>query len=153
MKSAKLYALIEAVAPELIPISAALRRLFGAAGARLVPILQYAHWGLSPELNRSWAVLDTFDMYSPRYDNPHTLSNVRRWYGAAGFENVDVRYGLNGVVASGCRQPSRRNARNVPARQWKFGLGGWHDPAPSDLKRARNSCDVTIHYWSSRCSP
>jgi 2-polyprenyl-3-methyl-5-hydroxy-6-metoxy-1,4-benzoquinol methylase len=103
MKPAKLYALIETVAPELVPVSAALRGLFGAAGARLIPILQYAHWGLPPELNRSFAVLDTFDMYSPRYDKPQTLSNVRRWYSAAGFESVNVRYGLNGVVASGCR--------------------------------------------------
>jgi 2-polyprenyl-3-methyl-5-hydroxy-6-metoxy-1,4-benzoquinol methylase len=103
MTPAKLYALIETVAPPLVPVSAALRRLFGAAGARLIPILQYEHWGLPPGLNRSWAVLDTFDMYSPRYDNPQTLSNVRRWYGTVGFESVTVRYGLNGVVASGRR--------------------------------------------------
>ena len=35
-----------------------------------LPIVQCEHWGLPPEINREWAVLDTFDTYSPAYDRP-----------------------------------------------------------------------------------
>jgi SAM-dependent methyltransferase len=99
----RLYALVSALTPPLIPLSIFLRRVFGKAGPRLVPILQYDHWGLRPELNREWAILDTFDMYSPAHDHPQTLANVQRWYDEAGFIDVNVAYGPNGIIGRGCR--------------------------------------------------
>jgi hypothetical protein len=75
--------------------------MLGKTGARLLPIVQYDHLGLSPLLNRDWAVLDTFDMYAPAHDHPQTLTTVRRWYRDAGFVDVTVAYGPNGVVARG----------------------------------------------------
>jgi SAM-dependent methyltransferase len=101
MPKDRLYRLIERWGPPLIPASIFLRRLFGSAGPRLLPILQYDHWGVRGELNRQWCILDTFDMYSPLYDHPQTLKTVRRWYEDAGFDEIDVRYGLNGIVARG----------------------------------------------------
>jgi SAM-dependent methyltransferase len=77
------------------------RRIGGAFGARLFPILQYSHWGLPLELNRDWAVLDTFDMYSPAHDHPQTLKQVRRWFEEAGLQIEHIGYGPNGVVARG----------------------------------------------------
>jgi hypothetical protein len=65
--------------------------------------VQYDHLGLSPALNRDWAVLDTFDMYAPAHDHPQTLRTVRQWYGDAGFVDVHVGYGPNGVVGRGRR--------------------------------------------------
>jgi SAM-dependent methyltransferase len=103
MNKARLYRVIATVTPPLVPVSAALRRLFGRAGARLLPIVQYAHLGLSPELNREWAVLDTFDMYSPAHDHPQTRATIRRWYREAGFVDVVVENGQNGIVARGRR--------------------------------------------------
>ena len=47
-------------------------------GARLIPIVEYYHSGLSDDLNEEWAVLDTFDMYSPRHDHPQSMGSVRR---------------------------------------------------------------------------
>jgi len=98
-----LYRIIEKAVPPLISLSAFLRRIFGRAGMRLVPILQYEHWGLTQELNRLWAVLDTFDMYSPAHDHPQSLMTVRNWYEKAGFTEVDVRSGPNGVIARGIK--------------------------------------------------
>ena len=80
--------------------------MFGRTGARLLPIIQYDHLGLSRQLNRDWAVLDTFDMYAPAHDHPQTLKTVRKWYGDAGFVNVTVAYGPNGVIARGSRPTS-----------------------------------------------
>jgi SAM-dependent methyltransferase/ribosomal protein S27AE len=99
----RLYSIIAAVTPPLIPLSALLYKLAGRLGSRLLPIIQYEHLGLPAALNRDWAVLDTFDMYSPAHDHPQTVKTVRRWYEEAGFEEVSVGYGPNGVIARGRR--------------------------------------------------
>lgn len=104
MHKEALYRLIEIVTPPLVPVAKLLRRIAGRAGARLVPIVQYAHLGLPARLNVQWAILDTFDMYSPAHDHPQSLASVKRWFTNAGFEDVDVRLGLNGVVGSGRRR-------------------------------------------------
>lgn len=37
---------------------------------------------------REWAILDTFDMFSPTYDNPQRISTVIKWMKDSGLENV-----------------------------------------------------------------
>lgn len=98
-----LYRIIEVVTPPLVPVAKLLRRLAGRFGARIVPIVEYSHLGLSPGLNVQWAILDTFDMYSPAHDHPQSLATVKQWFENEGFENIEVRLGLNGVVGSGTR--------------------------------------------------
>ena len=89
-----------------LPVAVALRRIAGPWGGRLVPILEYSHWGLPPALNRQWALLDTFDMYSPAHDHPKTCKEVFQWCLAAGLQDIVVEYGPNGVIARG-RRPIR----------------------------------------------
>jgi len=103
MDKPTLYGIVDRWVTRLLPLSTFLRRNFGAVGARILPILNYAHWGLPPELNKQWSTLDTFDHYSPWYDRPQTLKTVRGWYQKNGFRDIDVRYGANGIVASGRR--------------------------------------------------
>lgn len=106
MNRERLHRLIATVTPPLVPVSAALYRMLGRTGARLLPIVQYDHLGLSPALNRDWAVLDTFDMYAPAHDHPQTIDTVRQWYRDAGFVDVTVAYGPNGVIGRGRRPTS-----------------------------------------------
>ncbi|NJO03568.1 MAG: class I SAM-dependent methyltransferase [Bacteroidia bacterium] len=47
---------------------------------------------LSPEQRREWVVLDTFDMFSPRYDQPQRLSRVKKWFEAYGMQQVQADY-------------------------------------------------------------
>lgn len=103
MRKESLYQLIERVTPLLVPLARALRLVAGRAGARLVPIVEYSHLGLAPPLNLQWAILDTFDMYSPAHDHPASQATVRRWFEQAGFVDIAVRPGPNGVVGSGRR--------------------------------------------------
>lgn len=103
MRKETLYRIIETVAPRLIPVAKLLRRIAGRLGARLVPIVEYSHLGLPPVLNRQWAILDTFDMYSPAHDHPQSLKTVTRWFVEAGFVGIQVQRGQNGVVGSGYR--------------------------------------------------
>jgi len=114
MNRQRLYRVTAAVTPPLVPLSAKLYRLLGATGARLLPIVQYDHLGLSRALNRDWAVLDTFDMYAPEHDHPQTLSTVRQWYQDAGLVDVTVTYGPNGVIARGRRPRSSRGPDTSP---------------------------------------
>lgn len=45
-----------------------------------------------------WAVLDTFDALSARYDYPQTPETVRSWFGKAGLADITVELGGNGTV-------------------------------------------------------
>jgi SAM-dependent methyltransferase len=101
----RLYALIERGVPPLLPVWKALRRLGGRYATRVLPIVSYSQLGIPDELNRAWSILDTFDMYAPRYDNPRSLASVRRWYRRHGFVDIQVSYGPNGIIGRG-RKPA-----------------------------------------------
>ena len=105
VRKEKLYRFIAVLVKMLLPSTRWLKRIFGRVGARLSPIVEYTHLGLTPELNTEWAVLDTFDMYSPTHDHTKTLTQVRRWFSRVGFVDVRVFRGPNGIVARG-RRPS-----------------------------------------------
>ena len=106
MDNRKLYKLIERITPALVPVSEFLARMLGRFGPRLLPIVHYPALGLSPELAYQWAVLDTFDMYSPAHDHPQSIATVKNWFDAVGFIDVTVGYGSNGIVARGRRPPA-----------------------------------------------
>lgn len=58
---------------------------------RIVPVVDYAGiYPLSPQQLEEWALLDTFDMLAPAYDNPQSVSTVYRWFQQAGFTEVEV---------------------------------------------------------------
>jgi SAM-dependent methyltransferase len=103
MDGERLYRLIERVTPVLFPLSNALYRLFGQFGLRMLPIVHYPELKLSPALSLRWAILDTFDMYSPAHDHPQTIATVRSWFERAGFGDIAVEYGPNGIVGRGRR--------------------------------------------------
>jgi SAM-dependent methyltransferase len=41
---------------------------------------------LSKDVLREWVILDTFDMFSPAYDNPQRISKVKKWMQECGAE-------------------------------------------------------------------
>lgn len=101
MDRARLYGVISQCVPKMVPLAATLRRIFGRVGARLVPIVEYSHLGLSPDINREWAILDTFDMYSAIHDHPQSPAMMRQCLRQLGMSELDVRNGPNGVIARG----------------------------------------------------
>lgn len=98
-----LYRVISTIVPYGLPLAIILHKLAGKFGSKLVPIVEYSSLVLSYEMNTQWAILDTFDMYSPEYDYPQTLRTVTGWFKEAGFVNIIVKYGLNGIVGKGFR--------------------------------------------------
>ena len=103
MNRKKLYNIVATVTPRLVPLSRLLRKLFGRFGSRLVPIVQFSHLGLNEDVNNEWAILDTFDMYSPAHDHPQSLSTIQSWFDDLGFIDTKVWYGDNGVVGRGTK--------------------------------------------------
>jgi len=103
MNKVALNRAVETLTPRLLPLAIFLRRIGGRLGARLVPVAEFSALGLPPQLHRQWAILDTFDWYSPAYDFPQTLKTVRRWFGEAGLVDVTVEYGPNGIIGRGRR--------------------------------------------------
>jgi SAM-dependent methyltransferase len=47
--------------------------------------------GLSKKELREWVILDTFDMFSPEYDNPQRLETVKKWVEEFGMKNVSAK--------------------------------------------------------------
>ena len=104
MNKESLYRIISMIVPLLLPLGIILQKLAGRFGAKMIPISVYSDLGLTYDLHKQWSILDTFDMYSPAHDHPQSLETVRKWFEEAGFENVVVEYGLNGVIGRG-RKP------------------------------------------------
>lgn len=93
MSQHDLFRLLQVYVPPLLRISQAVGRVpwLGRIMARLVPVVDYTGiYPLSDQQLMEWALLDTFDMLAPEYDNPQTLSEVKRWFEKANFVNVQV---------------------------------------------------------------
>jgi SAM-dependent methyltransferase len=103
MDQRRLYEVVSNVVPLLLPAAKNMRRVGGRAGARLIPIVEYSHLGLAPEVNEQWAILDTFDMYAPAHDHPQTQQTLKQWFKETGFTDISVRPGPNGLVGKGRR--------------------------------------------------
>jgi SAM-dependent methyltransferase len=69
----------------------------------LIPDYMSAY-NLSDSILREWAILDCFDMLSPKYDNPQTLETVASWFTEAGCRDVEIGYGYNGIEARATKQ-------------------------------------------------
>lgn len=62
---------------------------------RFIPVCNIAETvpaHISKEQLHEWVVLDTFDMYSPAYDDPQKPATVKIWFEQAGMVNVKARY-------------------------------------------------------------
>ena len=98
--------IVEWYVPKWLPVDTRLARVpkLGRFLTAVVPCWNYT--GLLP-LNdgelRAWAILDTFDALSPRYDFPQTLDSVREWCDAAGLVDVTAREGGNGILINARR--------------------------------------------------
>ncbi len=75
------------------PVSVAVGRvpLIGRKLRYLIPIVNYEGiYPLSPQQLKDWAVLDTFDMLAPKYDQPQSADALEAWMRKAGLDAVEV---------------------------------------------------------------
>jgi SAM-dependent methyltransferase len=94
-----LYRLVRRYIDAIWPLATVIRKIprVGAALNWRLLVGDYTSEGLSGEILKEWAYLDTFDMLAPRYDYPQRLRAVREWLKQARLVNVEVGYGYNGI--------------------------------------------------------
>ena len=89
----RLFEAVRCSVDVLWPVSRALGRI-PAIGMKLrhaLPVVNYEGvYPLSPAQLKEWAVLDTFDMLSPRYDQPQTAQTLSQWFAEAPLSDVEV---------------------------------------------------------------
>ena len=101
-----LFKAVELAVPLLLPLSRTLGRVpkKGSLLKRIVPIADYKGvYPLDDTQLREWALLDTFDMLSPRYDQPQTSQTLRAWFEQAGLSDVEILK-TGHLVGRGCRR-------------------------------------------------
>ncbi len=101
----RLFIILERVTPILLLASKSLGALpfFGFALKRIIPVADYTNiFPLTDEQLREWALLDTYDMLSPEYDNPQSAKTAQKWFNEANFKNVEVGH-FGHLVARGIK--------------------------------------------------
>jgi 2-polyprenyl-3-methyl-5-hydroxy-6-metoxy-1,4-benzoquinol methylase len=100
MSHSKLLSLIESNANWLINLYRFLDRIgIGKIANRFLPICDIkttVPHSLDKNSLREWVILDTFDMFSPAYDNPQRMNTVVAWLQAMNMKQVRgeiVKYG------------------------------------------------------------
>lgn len=93
MEQPKLFGLLERWVPRLLATSQMLGSmpLIGRVLKRLVPVADYTGiFPLSEQQLKEWALLDTFDMLAPTYDNPQSAATAQRWFEEAKLLDIEV---------------------------------------------------------------
>ncbi len=93
MEPDRLFKKVEKWVPVLLPVSIFIGRIpiVGKKLRYLVPVANYH--GILPLTNvkiLEWAILDTFDMLSPKYDQPQSAATLRSWLEEAGLVDIKV---------------------------------------------------------------
>jgi SAM-dependent methyltransferase len=80
------------------PLARRVRRIpkLGRPLNRRLLVVDHSDLTNKDDVLREWALLDTFDMLSPRYDKPASVRTVRRWCRELGLV-ADVKRGYNGI--------------------------------------------------------
>jgi SAM-dependent methyltransferase len=103
----KLFNLLKLIVPSMLRISRELGKipLLGIILKRLIPVANYA--GIFPlndaQLNE-WALLDTFDMLAPEYDNPQSVGVIRGWAAELNLDNIAVYHSSHLVLTATIKQ-------------------------------------------------
>lgn len=101
------YAWVQRGVPRLLPLKTWLGRRVPGVGrylAAMTPVISYdGVLPLSGGQLREWAVLDTFDMLSPRYENRVSQQDVREWFRRARLARASVERAGTVIVGRGVK--------------------------------------------------
>jgi SAM-dependent methyltransferase len=112
----RLLDLIRVLMPLLFPLTEVFFRIPLLAGvfSFIIPVANYVHESsLSLRQRYRWAVLDTFDMLSPHYDQPQTEAECRRALEAGGLNRIE-RLNNPGVNLVGLKCISKKTGVIFP---------------------------------------
>ena len=90
---ARLLMAVQFAVPALLPLSRALARVpvIGRQLKRVVPVANYfGELPLTEQQQMEWSMLDTFDWFSPEFDQPQNWRTIRIWLENTGMADVEV---------------------------------------------------------------
>lgn len=93
IKTETLFSVVRAGVRWLWPVSVAVGRvpLVGRKLRYLIPIVNYEGvYQLSPAQLKDWAVLDTFDMFGPAFDQPQSAETLEAWMRRSELKDIEV---------------------------------------------------------------
>jgi SAM-dependent methyltransferase len=88
-----LYRIVKRVVPALMTISTPLGRIprIGRHLQRLIPVSNISCQTTLPyDRLVEWAILDTFDWFSPTYDSPQSMRTLQEWVRRVPLEAVEI---------------------------------------------------------------
>ncbi|HSL02166.1 MAG TPA: methyltransferase domain-containing protein [Nitrospiraceae bacterium] len=123
MPQAMLFHMVKWYVPRWLPIDNALDDArfflrFAKYIRGIVPCFNYK--GIHPlteDQLREWAILDTFNVLAPQYENTHNLDEVQSWFEEARLSDIQVEWGGNGIKGCG-----RKGALSTSPRSKRPGL-------------------------------
>jgi SAM-dependent methyltransferase len=107
MTTEQVFKILERWIPTLLKTSQVLGSIpiAGRVLQRIVPVADYTKfYPLSSQQLLEWALLDTFDMLCPAYDNPQTPGTIRRWCTVAGLVDIEILH-VGHLVSRGYLRP------------------------------------------------
>jgi SAM-dependent methyltransferase len=106
----RLLKLIDRNADWLIAAHRMLSKVGLAAFTRFLPVVDQRTFPreMSARDRREWTVLDTFDMFSPEYDNPHRVGAVAEMFRRSGAEVTFAGFVDSGVGKAAIVRAVRR---------------------------------------------
>ena len=93
VQAGRLFRVVRAAVPFMWPISHAIGKipLIGRKLRYAIPVVNYEDvYPLSTEQLKEWAVLDTFDMLAPAYDQPQSAETLASWLRDSGLAEIEV---------------------------------------------------------------
>lgn len=97
----RLFNFLQSYIPIAFPVSSFLGRIpiVGKILQRFILIVDYTNiYPLNDKQLKEWALLDTFDMLAPKYDNPQKITTVKKWMDESYFEDVQAFHAGHLVV-------------------------------------------------------
>lgn len=104
MNPQKLHKAVLVLVPPLLAVSNAVAKIpkIGSLLKIAVPVANYkGRYHLTKDQVHEWAILDTFDWFSPRYDQPQRKKILRQWFDDAGLEDIEIERDVGIYVARG----------------------------------------------------
>lgn len=93
MKKETLFKIVKRLVNILLPISFLINKIpvFGKYIIKFIPVANYEGlYSLNKDQLYEWAFLDTYDWFSPQYDNPQTPNTIKTCLSKLGFNKIEV---------------------------------------------------------------
>lgn len=99
MPPSVLYKLVKAYISFMWPLAKLIHKLpFGVKiNHKLLIADHISYKKLTPDMQKEWTILDTFDWLSAWYEFPQTKETVEKWCGNLPLKNIEIKYGYGGI--------------------------------------------------------